>query len=241
MTPPAATSGRRAVLERLWRGIAQVRPEGRALIAVDGVDGAGKTRLAAELAAIAAHEGARPAVTVSIDGFHRPRAERLAAGTGPDGFYRASYRYDAFRRSVVEPLRAGLPIIPAVWDVARDAPVDPEPVQVPPGGIVLVDGIFLQRPELRDVWDAVVWVEVPFAVSVPRGNARFPGMREADPEAPSNRRYVQGQRLYLAEAAPAERARWILDNTDLTRPRLRDQRGGASGAEHTDAPAVEPS
>jgi len=142
----AGASGRRAVLERLWREIMQVRPEERALIGLDGVDGAGKTRLAAEPAAIAAHERGRPAVTVSIDGFHRSRAERLAAGTGPDGFYRASYRYDAFRRSVVEPLRAGRPIVPAVWDVARDAPVDPDPVQVPPGGIVLVDGIFLQRP-----------------------------------------------------------------------------------------------
>lgn len=65
-----------------------------------------------------------------------------------------------------------------------------------------------------------MWVEVPFAVSVPRGNARFPGDHDADPEAASNHRYVGGQRLYLAEADPASRATWVLDNTDLADPRL---------------------
>ena len=70
-----------------------------------------------------------------------------------------------------------------------------------------------------DVWDATVWVDVPFAVSVPRGNARYPGSDD-DPEAAINGRYVEGQRLYLAEAGPRERASWVFDNTDLYRPRV---------------------
>ncbi|MBW8731978.1 MAG: uridine kinase, partial [Terrabacter sp.] len=36
----------------------------------------------------------------------------------------------------------------------------------------------------------------------------------------SNRRYVEGQRLYLAAADPRARATWVLDNTDLERPVL---------------------
>ena len=86
--------------------------------------------------------------------------------------------------------------------------------------MLLVDGIFLQRPELADVWDAALWVDVPFAVSVPRGNARFGDGHDPDPEAESNRRYVEGQRLYLAAADPRARATWVLDNTDLDRPVL---------------------
>ena len=70
--------------------------------------------------------------------------------------------------------------------------------------------------------DAVVWVEVPFEVSVPRGNARFGpvGAPEADPGSAANARYVGGQRRYLAEVGPGERATWVLDNTDLSAPRL---------------------
>lgn len=213
-------STRRAVLGRLLDELAQVRPGERAAVALDGVDGVGKTHLAAELLALAEERGGRALRTVSIDGFHRPRRDRRAAGAGAEGFYRGSYRYDAFLDCVIEPLRAGEPITPAVWDVARDRAVHPVPITVPEGGLLLVDGIFLQRPEMSEVWDAVAWVEAPFTVTVPRGNARFPGRHEADPESPANARYVGGQRLYLAEVDPRARATWILDNTNLEAPVL---------------------
>ncbi|WP_284284325.1 uridine kinase [Arsenicicoccus piscis] len=198
----------------------RVRPGRRCLVALDGVDGVGKSHLAAELVHHALSYGGRPMVSVSIDGFHRARADRIAAGRGPEGFYRGSYRYDEFRRCVVDAVRLGQPLVPAVWDVARDEPAAPEAIELAPEAIVLVDGIFLQRPELVDVWDATVWVEAPFTVTVPRGNARFAGPHDADPEAASNRRYVGGQRLYLEQARPRERSTWVLDNTDLDRPRL---------------------
>jgi uridine kinase len=173
---------------------------------------------------------------VGIDGFHRPRAQRIARGRGPETFYEDSYDYAAFRCAVVEPFRRGEPVTPAVNDVEADRPVHPDPVAVGADTVLLVDGIFLQRPELADVWDATVWLEVPFAVSVPRGNARFaapadqPDGRsrrhehDPDPEAESNRRYVGGQRLYLADADPRGHATWVLDNTDLDRPALQEHR-----------------
>lgn len=40
----------------------------------------------------------------------------------------------------------------------------------------------------------------------------------ADPGEVANRRYVDGQRLYLAAARPAERADIVIDNTGLLRP-----------------------
>lgn len=76
-----------------------------------------------------------------------------------------------------------------------------------------------------DTWDATVWVDAPLSVTVPRGNARFPGRSDRDPDAPSNRRYVEGQRLYIAEAAPSEGATWVLDNTHLERPTRRSNGG----------------
>ncbi|MGO2745725.1 uridine kinase [Microbacterium sp.] len=216
------TSGERLeAVSQLWHEIQQVRPESRILVALDGFDGAGKSHLSAEIAAHAQTVSGRPLVRVSIDGFHHPRDIRREAGHGPEGFYRGSYRYSEFRRCVVEPLRRGAPITAAIWDVAADQPISADPVVVPPRGIVLVDGIFLHRPELIDVWDSTVWLEVPFAVSVPRGNARFAGPHDVDPEAPSNHHYVHGQRLYLLEADPLSRANWVFNNTDLARPYLQ--------------------
>lgn len=221
------TVTRAAVLSDLLDRVRSVRRGGRALIAIDGLDGAGKSVLVSELVELAARTDDRPSAEdnrrlagVSIDGFHHRRSVRYANGKGPESYYRDSYDYPAFVDTVVAPFRRGGPIVPAVWDVDADEPVAPAPLDLPDDCVLLVDGIFLHRPELRECWDASVWVQVPFTVSVPRGNARFPHLSDPDPAAESNLRYVGGQRLYFAEAAPWDRATWILDNTDLDRPKL---------------------
>lgn len=215
-------STRRQVLRQLLARIREISSGGRGLIAVDGLDGAGKTVLAEELVRLAAQDGLRPVASLSIDGFHHPRSVRYAKGRGPESFYRDSYDYTAFRRSVVTAFRQGLPVAAAVWDVAADVSVENSHAELdlPQDCVLLVDGIFLHRPELRDLWDASIWVQVPFSVSVPRGNERFPGQYDPDPEAESNHRYVGGQRLYFAHCSPWETATWILVNEDLAHPIL---------------------
>lgn len=218
---------RDTVLRHLLADLRAVRPRQRTLVALDGVDGAGKTMLAHELVNLAktaadvpGQDSDRRVTAISIDAFHHPRAIRYAQGKGPDTFYRRSYDYGAFVESVVEPFRRGDSVVPAVWDVDKDRPIAPEPRSLPNDCVLLVEGIFLHRPELVDLWDASIWVDVPFEVSVPRGNERFAGRFDTDPEDESNRRYVGGQRLYFAEAAPWENATWVLDNRDLERPTL---------------------
>ena len=209
------------MLTELLQLIRQVLPEERALVALDGFDGAGKSRVSAELTGLSMSLRGRPIHPVTIDGFLNPMAIRRGAGDGPEGFYRSSYDYDAFRELVVDRFRAGRPIIGASWDGDADEPVPYEEIPIDDkDAIIVADGIFLQRPELAGIWDASVWLRVPLSVSVPRGNQRYPGPHDPDPEAPSNHRYVGGQRLYLAEADPEARATWILDNTDLDRPYL---------------------
>jgi uridine kinase len=43
---------------------------------------------------------------------------------------------------------------------------------------------------------------------------------EPDPAAPANQRYVAGQRIYLAECRPHDRATIVIDNTDLSTPSI---------------------
>lgn len=218
---PAAPAGARAtVLADLAAAIAGVRPRQRAVVGIDGVDGAGKTVLGRELAMLL--DGTREVHRATLDGFHRPRDERYARGRTPESFYRDSYDHEAVLARLVAPFRDGLPWARTLHDVETDHPVGAVAAPAGPNALLLLDGIFLQRPELSRAWDAVVWVAVPFEVSVPRGNARFGpvGAREADPGSAANARYVGGQRLYLAEVGPAERATWVLENTDLAAPRL---------------------
>lgn len=191
---------------------------------MDGVDGAGKTVLADELAVLVGRR--RAVLRAGVDDFHRPRTERYARGRGPESFYRDSHDLTALQDVLLRPFRGGRPVRTAVHDVAADAPVRPAPVDPPGDAVLLLDGIFLHRPELAGHWDASVFVDVPFEVSVPRGNARAGIDLPADPAAPENDRYVGGQRIYLERARPVERATWVLDNTDLAAPDLRRPRPG---------------
>lgn len=222
MGAPGFVPQRQLVLVDLLAMLLAVNPGERAVVAIDGVDGAGKSRLSAELRALAGHVAGRQVLGVSVDGFHQPAAARYRDGRGPETFYRDSYDYDAFRRLVLDPFRAGLEITPAWRDVASDEPVRPDPVEADDDALLLVDGIFLHRDDLAGEWDASVWVEVPFSVSVPRSRQRDAVSRPEldDPEHPENHRYVGGQRLYLDDVDVLARCRWVVDNTDLRAPVL---------------------
>lgn len=210
------------LVARLGAHLLGLRPGGVARVGVDGVDGVGKTVFADRLAAAArALAPGRPVVRAGVDAWHRPRAERYRRGRDdPEGYYRDSYDYPAMRRLLLDPLGPGgdRRHRTAAYDHRSDSPVD-APVQVAAdGSLLVVDGIFLQRPELAGVWDLVVFLDAPAAVTVARCAAR--DGTHPDPGHPSNRRYVEGQALYRAACDPAGRADVLLDHTDPSHPRL---------------------
>jgi uridine kinase len=154
-----------------------------------------------------------------VDGFHNPKEVRYRLGRGsPEGFFRDSYDYRAFKDVLLEPLSPGGSgrYRTAVHDVELERPVTVPAEQAEPGAILVVDGIFLHRSELRAYWDLSVFLEVGFNVSIPRGAQRGEG--SPDPDAPENRRYVEGQKLYLLECDPKAHATFVINNDDLAAP-----------------------
>ncbi|WP_226342380.1 uridine kinase [Deinococcus sp. AJ005] len=189
-------------------------------VAVDGVDGAGKTIFADELAASLSSVG-REVIRASVDGFHNPRAVRHRLGRdSPEGFYCDSYDYAGMRKALLDPLGpdGSLGYRTAIFDADADQSVSQPEMTARPGSILIVDGLFLHRPELRGVWDDSVFLRVDFGVSVPRGAARGPGFGSPDPAAESNRRYIGGNELYFREANPEKWVGVVVDNTDLKAP-----------------------
>jgi uridine kinase len=215
------TMGERGVvLAHLADRVEQVLEGGGGIVAIDGVDGVGKSRFADELAAVLEARG-RSVVRASVDGFHHPPRTRYRRGrTSAEGFYCDSYRYEDLEREL---LRAFAPggdrrFRRAIYDVEDERELDLPEETAPAGSVLVLDGIFLHRPELLGRWDLSVFLDAPFAVTVPRGAQRGDG--SPDPGAPSNRRYVEGQRLYLARCRPHARATVVVDNTDLAHPRI---------------------
>lgn len=189
------------------------------LVVVDGVDGAGKTTFADELAMVMIRRGTQ-VVRATVDSFHHPRAHRHAEGRTAEAVWSRHFDYAALRAALLDPWRAGrgASYRPAWHDIGTDQHVDAAPLPVPDRGVLLVDGVFAQRPEIDDAWDLRIFLDVPFEVSVPR-LARRDGT-VADIDHPDQRRYADAQRRYLIECDPRGRADVVVDNADLGRPRL---------------------
>ena len=220
-----------ALLRRLEQEILRRRDGSVLRVAIDGVDGAGKTTLADALAgALAAHRVS--VIRASVDGFHHPRAARYRLGReSPEGFFRDSYDHGALTRVLLDPLSPGGTgrYRTAVFDRRSDRPVDAAEERAEIGSVLIVDGIFLHRPELRGYWDFSVFLDVRFEISIPRGAQCGEG--SPDPLAPDNRRYVEGQRLYLRECDPKAHATMVVGYDDLAAPSIvEDPRDAGSAA-----------
>lgn len=84
--------------------------------------------------------------------------------------------------------------------------------------ILLFDGVFLHRPELLPHWNLSFFFDAPFEVTVARMAARDGS--SSDVNALENRRYVEGQRLYLQTCKPKCTATLVIDNEDLASPEI---------------------
>ena len=194
---------------------------GVVMVGIDGIDGAGKTTFADQLARVISSSG-RPVVRATIDTFHKPRAERYRRGpASPEGFFFDSHDLACVRRVLLDPLRAGQRFRRAAFDVDADAPVD-APLESPrPGTVLVFDGIFLHRPQLREYWDLSVFLDGWDRVSRERSRWQPSGdvwslLRWCRVVG----RYEAGQRLYLELCRPADLATIVIDNNDFGAPTL---------------------
>ena len=206
------------VIAEIAQAISGIRSPFVTRVAIDGVDGAGKTHFADRVGKALVASG-REVIRVSVDGFHNPRATRYQRGRfSPEGFYFDSYDYAALKALVLDPLSPGGSgrCITAAFDHLSDSAVAIAPCQANAGAILLFDGIFAQRPELRGYWDLTVFLDVRFERSIARLMQRDGG--PADRFAHLNWRYCQGQKHYIRACAPFSRATIVVDNNDVLSP-----------------------
>lgn len=179
--------------------IGRLPPDRRLLIAIDGVDGAGKTTFADALA----DRIDRRVIRASLDAFHNPEEIRYSRGRdSPEGFYLDSFDLDALMLLLLRPFAAGEPFCRRVFDYRSNRRVPKVMEDAPADAALVLDGLFLHRPELRHWWDLSVLLDVPPATAGQR-------LLKRDGRIP-HQRYVRGQQLYFADAKPREHASLVL-------------------------------
>jgi uridine kinase len=205
--------------------IRAVRREHPVRVAIDGVDAAGKTTLADDLARELERCGCS-VIRASIDGFHNPAAVRHRRAASGEGYFRDSFDYEALSRALLTPLgpSGSRRYCRAVFDHRTDSPVQAPTEEARKDAILLLDGVFLLRSELRAHWDFSIFVAADFRVTVARAEVRDRGLfgNPTDVRRRYESRYVPGQRLYLESERPRSHASVVVLNDDPEDPALED-------------------
>lgn len=218
------TMERTVVLSQLADAIVRMKVDHPVRVAIDGVDGAGKTTLADELVPFIEGRG-RTVIRASIDAFHKPRAERYRRGPdSPEGFYFDSFDNDAVRRLLLAPLgpTGNRRYRAAAFDWRTDTVVEEAEREAPADAILLFDGIFCQRPELNANWDLCIFLDVEFEETLRRTlQAEWASTSSSDEKRRRFwARYAAGQKIYLESVHPKERAHIVVDNNNPNEPEL---------------------
>ena len=192
---------------------------GRALlVAISGIDASGKGSLASRLSTNLKRLGMNVA-TIGIDPWQTAPVLRQEAADPAEHFYLHGYRFEDLFERVIEPLRN---------DGALDLDVellDPHTgrryrsrLSHESVDVIVLEGIFLFKRELRDRYDVSVWVDCSFPTALERAIVRNQeGLPEDRLVSDYERVYFPAQRLHIQADRPREFADFHFPN-QLQRP-----------------------
>lgn len=139
----------------------------RLFVAIDGGAGAGKSTLAKGI------RDQRAGVSIlRTDHLFRPLNEYPAARLTPEQLYKLYFPWDRMRDEALIPLHRGETASYQRYDWSADRLLGW--ISVEPAQIVLVEGVYSGRPELRAMLDTVIFVDAPRDERLRRMLARGP-------------------------------------------------------------------
>ncbi len=135
----------------------------RLVISIDGLGGSGKSTIGRALASVL------QAAVVEGDDFYRTSAER-SSPTFDRNAIGASVDWERLRSQVFVPAAAGAAVRYQRYDWDNDRLGDW--VAVPATQPIIVEGVYVTRPELRDYVSTTLWVETERSARLARGLER---------------------------------------------------------------------
>lgn len=191
-------------------------------VGVSGITSSGKTTLANEIAEELRRRN-RDVIRTSIDNFHNPRVIRYRQGReSAIGYYEDAHDYDSFRQKLLLPLGPGGNRLYQLesLNLGTDEYVNPQLKEANKDTIFIVDGTFLFKKDLCDLFDFKIFVETDFELARKRGAKReevaLGSFKKAE-EMFLNRYHVASKR-YLEEHTPQLSADIVINNNDLDHP-----------------------
>lgn len=187
--------------------------EGRiAKVGIDGFCAAGKTTIANELKK-RLQEREKVVISATSDDFMNPSEIRWRLGKESSlGFYKDAIDFDSIERELLLALN-NKRFRTSTYDVHKSKTNYSEQKKADPEAILIFDGLFLQIPRLRNLWDMIIFVEASYETCILRAKNRNQENLNSKNEIEQvyRRRYVPGFDLYKQEVNPSNKADYLIN------------------------------
>ena len=182
------------------------------IVGIDGLGGAGKSTIVNSLKLQLQNENYNTYV-LHIDDFIHPKYIRYDESKEAwDCYYNVQWRYDYLIEKILSPIKKGeiIDTVIELYDKENDKYIL-QPICVPYGSVLILEGVFLQRKEIKSYLDFVIYLDVPKEVRLNRVLERdkYIGGVE-DIKNKYERRYFPAEEKYTLEYSPIENADFVL-------------------------------
>ena len=192
---------------------ARVARERSALVAVSGVDGAGKGFVTARIASELEKRGSRVA-TINADAWLNLPHVRFGGSDPAEHFYRHAVRFEHMFAQLVLPLRETRSIELEFDDATEPAKeYHRQRCAFRNIDVILLEGIYLLKPAFLANYDLKIWIETSFPKALERAIARGQeGLPPDETRHAFETIFFPAQRLHFARDRPREIADLVIDN-----------------------------
>lgn len=192
----------------------------RAIVAVDGLDGSGKSMFAQALMAALADGGQAP-VLLRVDDFRRPQDWSRPGRTEAQLYYDDYYDLADLDRCLRDFLAGADSVEIPHYDAAAERLSGTRAIAFGAARLAVVEGVFILRVPTVAAEAAVIYVQVTADEARRRVLARDVGRGRAATEVARriDARYAPGQIRYHQDFDPVGRAAVVVDNEDPQAPR----------------------
>lgn len=202
--------------DHIVRARMQTDPRRSVLVAISGIDGAGKGHVAGQLEERLREYGYNVAVIGSEDWLDPPE-KRFTSEKSGEHFYRNTLRFDDLFNTLIRPLRDRRSIrIEADFAEETAGPYRRHLYEFEDVDIILLEGVFLLKWEYFPFYDISVWVDCSFSTALDRAVRRG---REGLPSDQTiwmyNTTYFPAQRIHFQLDNPKHTATFVLCNDHL--------------------------
>lgn len=192
-------------------------PDQNLVVGISGIDGSGKSTLA-NLIAEELSRRSVPTAQVNLDDLLRPKSIRHKSEDQVKGYFEDNFDYNSLVTYVLEPARKMKCFKTQYPSLDLDTDqVTSRCLEFNGPGVLIVEGVFLFRKELRDKFHFKIWIEISFEAAMTRILNRSRDRRYGDVDAIRSRyeiRFFPTQRFHLERDHPSDAADHIFMSSD---------------------------